>query len=116
MAKKPDKREVCEKLFAHRIKQRQVLQRNQRAVDNASSTGENEKSPGLRPAAKDQLPSPENPPQGISQRNHPNPNTFTSFRRPDVLGCSARVAKNAQTRPRISRPVTAPREIWKARQ
>ena len=23
MAKKPDKREVCEKLFAHRIKQRQ---------------------------------------------------------------------------------------------
>jgi len=27
MAKKPDKREVCEKLFAHRIKQRQGLQR-----------------------------------------------------------------------------------------
>jgi hypothetical protein len=46
MAKKPDKREVCEKLFAHRIKQRQGLQRNQRAVDNASSTGENEKNPG----------------------------------------------------------------------
>jgi hypothetical protein len=35
MAKKPDKREVCEKLFAHRIKHRQGLQRNQWAVDNA---------------------------------------------------------------------------------
>jgi hypothetical protein len=35
MAKKPDRREVCEKLFAHRIKQRQGLQRNQWAVDNA---------------------------------------------------------------------------------
>jgi hypothetical protein len=35
MAKKPDKREVCEKLFAHRIKQHQGLQRNQWAVDNA---------------------------------------------------------------------------------
>ena len=69
MAKKPDKREVCEKLFAHRIKQRQGLQRNQRAVDNASSTGENEKSPGLRPAAKDQLPSPSRTVKGAIARS-----------------------------------------------
>jgi hypothetical protein len=35
-----------------------------------------------------------------------HPNTFTSFRRPhaSVFGCSARVARNAQSRPRIAPP------------
>jgi hypothetical protein len=40
MAKKPDKREVCEKLFAHRIKQRQGLQRNQRGWGQRGKGGD----------------------------------------------------------------------------